>query len=106
MQGGIQGDLIDAYDLWADNPGPPSTIDTYNLNIAKTMLLYANYNWCLNNEFKYRLQSAQRALRNGVIAVIIAGAVSPWAVSSSAGGASGLPQTTPLVSSHAPASIH
>ncbi len=70
------------------------------------MLLYANYNWCLNNEFKYRLQSAQRALRNGVIAVIIAGAVSPWAVSSSAGGASGLPQTTSVVSSHAPARIH
>jgi hypothetical protein len=104
VQGGIQGEVIDAYDLWADNSGNP--IDKYNLNIAKTVLLYANYNWCLNNEFKYRLQSAQRALRNGVIAVIIAGAVSPWAVSSSAGGANGLPLTTPVISSHAPTSTH
>lgn len=103
VHGAIQGEVIDAYDLWADNPNG-NDIDKYNLNIAKTALLYANYNWCLNNEFKYRLQSAQRALRNGVIAVIIAGAVSPWAVSAS--GASGLPQTTPVVSSHATASTH
>jgi hypothetical protein len=105
VHGAIQGEVIDAYDLWADNPNG-LTIDKYNLNIAKTELLYANYNWCLNNEFKYRLQSAQRALRNGVIAVILAGAVSPWAVSSSAGGASGLPQTTSVVSSHATAHIY
>lgn len=103
IHGGIQGDLIDAYDLWADNP--QSEIYNYNFRIAKTVLLYANYNWCLNNDFKYRLQSAQRAVRNGVLAVIVAGAISPWAVSPSTSAPGAPPQPTPSVSSHATASV-
>lgn len=102
VHGAIQGDLVDARDLWSYNPAQTS-INGYNLNIAKTMLLYANYNWCLNNDFKYRLQSAQRALRNGVIAVIIAGAVSPWAVSPSTSPTGAPTQPTPPASSHATA---
>jgi hypothetical protein len=100
VHGAIQGEVIDAYDLYADNPGQLQ-LDDYNLNVAKTQLLYAYYNWCMNNGFKYRLQSAQRALRNGVIAVIIAGGFSPWAITTT----TALPRPTPVISSHATASV-
>lgn len=100
VHGDIQGEVIDGCNLWAG--GPVLSLNQYNLNVAKTELLYANLNWCLNNRFKYRLQSAQRCLRNGVIATIIAGALSPWAVTSSTGA---LPQTTPLIATHATASV-
>jgi hypothetical protein len=46
--------------------------------MAKINLLYGTFNWCLNNKFKDLLHSAQACLRNGLIAIIIAGALSPW----------------------------
>jgi len=103
VHGALQGEVIDAYDLYADNLGQ-LTLDPYNLNIAKTMLLYAYYNWCMNNSFKYRLQSAQRALRNGVIAIIIAGGFSPWAITPSSSTTTALARPTPVISSHEMAS--
>jgi hypothetical protein len=80
VQGDIQGDFTDPTDLLQSSE---STADQnrYNVNVAKTDLLYAISNWCLNNEFKFRLNSAQGYLRNGIIAIIAAGALSPWAIS-------------------------
>ena len=57
--------------------GPEISPNGYSVYLAKADLLYATSEWCLNNEFKYRLNSAQRSLRNGIIAVIIAGALAP-----------------------------
>lgn len=76
----VQGAVIDAHDMHVDST---LTLDKYNCRVAKANLLYGTFNWCLNNKFKYRLQSAQRLLRNGVIVVIIAGALSPWLLTAS-----------------------
>jgi hypothetical protein len=78
VHGDIQGEVIDFNDLNDSRPG--TTLDEYNFNAAKALLICGKLNWCLNNNFKFRLQSAGRALRNGVIAVIVAGALSPWAL--------------------------
>jgi len=75
VQGDIQGEVIDARDMHVDST---LTLDQYNRRVAKTNLLYGTYNWCLNNKFKYRLKAAQYLLRNGVIAIAIAGALAPW----------------------------
>jgi hypothetical protein len=78
VQGGIQGEVVGPEDLHRGSPeGDPNA---YNVNIAKTNLLYAMYEWCLNNEFKFRLNSAQTCLRNGIVAIIVAGVMSPWAM--------------------------
>jgi hypothetical protein len=103
VHGDIQGDTIDPHDLVVGKP--TLVLDQYNCNVAKTNLLYGTFNWCLNNKFKYRLHSAQRYLRNGLIAIIVAGALSPWLLTTGATGTtSGLPQTSPLVGTHATAS--
>lgn len=101
VHGDIQGEVIDWNDLVRCHP--EKTVDEYNFNVATALLLYANLNWCLNNNFKYRLHSAGRALRNGVIAIILAGALSPWAVTpttsntTGATGTTGVPTHTTLV---------
>jgi hypothetical protein len=76
VHSGIQGEVIDARDLHDIDPRHP--LDIYNRDAAKSNLLYGTFNWCLNNRFKILLQSAQVCLRNGLIAIIIAGALSPW----------------------------
>jgi hypothetical protein len=78
VQGDIQGNVLGAQDL--HRLGPEISPNGYSVYLAKADLLYATSEWCLNNEFKYRLNSAQRSLRNGIIAVIIAGALAPWAL--------------------------
>jgi hypothetical protein len=78
VQGDIQGNVLGAQDL--HRLGPELSPNGYSVYLAKADLLYATSEWCLNNEFKYRLNSAQRSLRNGIIAVIIAGALAPWAL--------------------------
>lgn len=83
VQGDIQGEVFDPRDLRVDATRP---LDYYNCSVAKINLLYGMFNWCLNNKFKYRLQSAQRCLRNGLIAIILAGALSPWALTSGSSG--------------------
>ena len=94
VQGDIQGEVFDAHDLRVDATRP---LDQYNCSVAKINLLYGMFNWCLNNKFKYRLQSAQRCLRNGLIAIILAGALSPWALTSSTSGSTSAPTTTSVV---------
>jgi hypothetical protein len=101
VHGDIQGVGIDFDDLKACNPD--HVLDLYNFDTSEALLIYGKLNWCLNNNFKYRLHSAGRALRNGVIAVIVAGALSPWALMPSTSTNSTLP-TTHLSSSQAVAS--
>jgi hypothetical protein len=76
VHGGIQGEAVDARDLHLSDTIQP--LDQYNCNMAKINLLYGTFNWCLNNKFKDLLHSAHVCLRNGLIAIIIAGALSPW----------------------------
>jgi hypothetical protein len=101
VHGDIQGEVIDWNNL--DTCNPRETLDAYNFNVSLVLLTYANLNWALNNNFKHRLHSAGRSLRNGVIAVIVAGVLSPWAITSTTSGATGttgaLPQATFVVSS-------
>ena len=103
VHGDIQGDVIDFNDL--NTSHPETTLDEYNFNAAKPLLICGKLNWCLNNNFKFRLQSAGRALRNGVIAAIVAGALSPWALTSGGTSApSGLDPATPAA--HLEVAIH
>jgi hypothetical protein len=76
VHGAIQGEAVDARDLHLGDA--IQSLDQYNCNMAKINLLYGTFNWCLNNKFKDLLHSAQACLRNGLIAIIIAGALSPW----------------------------
>jgi uncharacterized membrane protein (GlpM family) len=76
VQGEMQGNVVGPADLTRSQPR--AGVNRYNVNMAKTNLLYAMANWYLNNNFKYRLISAQCYLRNGIIAIIIAGVLSPW----------------------------
>ena len=98
VQGDIQGEVIDWNNLDVSDPKKP--LDAYNFNVALWLLTYANLNWCLNNNFKHRLHSAGRALRNGVVAIILAGALSPWAVTPNTSTTS-TPPATHLVGSQA-----
>jgi len=76
VQGEMQGNVVGPADL--SRGQPRLGLNKYNINMAETNLLYAMANWYLNNNFKYRLNSAQRYLRNGIIAIIVAGVLSPW----------------------------
>ena len=76
VQGDIQGNAVGPDDLLFSCPQQDP--DDYAINVAKRNLLYATIDWCLNNSFKFRLNSAQRYLRNGIIAIIAAGVLSPW----------------------------
>jgi hypothetical protein len=99
VHGDIQGEVIDLSDLIASSP--QSGQDDYNYNVAKVLLIDGKVNWCLNNNFKYRLNSAGRALRNGVIAISIAGALSPWALPATNSGTASAPFPTTYQASSA-----
>jgi hypothetical protein len=75
VHGEIQGNVVGPHDLLLS--GPQLELNEYNVNVAKVHLGYAVTNWCLNNDFKFRLNSAQRCLRNGIVAIIVAGMLSP-----------------------------
>jgi hypothetical protein len=76
---GMQGGFVDATDLPAQ-PGEQTDANRYEVRLARVHLDYTSYNYKLNNELRYRLLSAQRCLRNGVLAVMVAGIVSPAAL--------------------------
>jgi hypothetical protein len=97
VQGDIQGDVVGPHDLLLNDPR--LEVNKYDINTAKTYLGYAVTNWCLNNEFKSRLNSAQRYLRNGIVAIIIAGVLSPLLVNTTASNSSSV--LTP-VATHQP----
>lgn len=79
VQGDIGGNVVGPHDLLLGDPQLEA--NKYSINIAKTYLGYSVTNWCLNNEFKFWLNSAQRYLRNGIIAIIIVGVLSPLLIS-------------------------
>lgn len=82
VQGSEQGNVVD--------PGNISTgdhqqdIDVYNIQLARQYLKYTVLNYQVNNRLKFQLHSAQRYLRNGIIAIIIAGMLSPLALHAAA----------------------
>jgi hypothetical protein len=81
VQGSRQGSIIDPTDL-PPKGGNELNADPYALRLAKVHLIYTIQNYSSNNSLKFKLVSGQRYLRNGIIAIIIAGILSPLALHS------------------------
>jgi hypothetical protein len=81
VQGDKQGAVIDPTDL-EPRDGEPEHGDSYAVRISAEHLRYTVYDYQVNNRIKFRLLCSQRCLRNGIIAIIIAGIASPWALGS------------------------
>jgi hypothetical protein len=79
VQGDRQGSTIDPTDL-PPNSAEETKLEIYNVRMAKVYLSYTIANYKLNNVLKSRLYSGQRCLRNGIIAIIVAGMLSPLAL--------------------------
>jgi hypothetical protein len=92
VHGGIQDNVVGPGDLMP--AGIELNVNGYNVKVAKVQLSYAVENWRLNNDFKFRLNSAQRYLRNGIIAIIVAGILSPLSLGTPATSAASMPQIT------------
>jgi hypothetical protein len=84
VQGDWQGAVIDPTDLQPKNHETHDG-DSYAVRVAAAHLRYTVYDYKLNNRIKFRLLCSQRCLRNGVVAIIIAGIASPWAIGTLAG---------------------
>jgi hypothetical protein len=82
VQAATRGNVLDPGDLVVSvgelNP------DEYNLHLAKRNLLYTVQNYKVNNVLMFKLHSAQRCLRNGIVAIILAGMLSPLALHTAA----------------------
>jgi hypothetical protein len=78
VQGDRQGSIVDPTDL----PPADMAANKYSVVMARVHLKYTIWNYQTNNAVKYRLESAQRYLRNGIICIIAAGILSPWALHS------------------------
>jgi hypothetical protein len=99
VQGDRQGSVTDPTDLPPE--GDEGTkLDKYNLRMSRIYLRYTIANYRLNNILKSRLHSSQLCLRNGIIAIIIAGMLSPVALRG------GSTATSSLPSAHATAACH
>jgi hypothetical protein len=79
VQGDEQGGVVDPTDLQPRN-GEPEHEGSYAVRVASEHLRYTVYDYEVNNRIKFRLLCSQRCLRNGIIAIIIAGIASPWAL--------------------------
>jgi hypothetical protein len=79
VQGARQGAVVDPTDLPA-TAAERTSDGLYNIRIAEVQLESFVYNYRLNNELKYLLLSSQRCLRNGLLAIILAGVISPAAL--------------------------
>jgi len=79
IQAAMQGNVVDPNDIPPASP-VEGTPNGYNVKLAKSHLEYTIKNYKHNNDLKSKLVSAQRFLRNGIIAIIVAGIVSPWAL--------------------------
>jgi hypothetical protein len=82
VQGSEKGNVMDPADIRAG--GYSQDLDGYNIRLAKKNLTYTVLNYAVNNLLKFQLNSAQRNLRNGIIAIIVAGILSPWALHTTA----------------------
>jgi|SRR5215813_1275508 len=85
VQGSRQGSIVDPTDL-PPKGGNELNTDPYALRLAKVHLTYTIQNYASNNALKFKLVSGQRCLRNGIIAIIIAGILSPLALHSEGSG--------------------
>jgi hypothetical protein len=78
VQASLRGNVLDPSDIAVGigelNP------NEYNVYLAKKNLLYTVKNYEVSNLLMFRLQSAQRCLRNGIVAIIFAGMLSPLAL--------------------------
>jgi hypothetical protein len=74
----LRGNVVDPSDLAvsASEMNPKE----YNIHLAKRNLIYTVKNYEVNNLLTFRLHSAQRCLRNGIVAIIVAGMLSPLAL--------------------------
>jgi hypothetical protein len=90
VQGDNQGSLTDPTDLPPNDPAE-TNLENYNLRMSKVYLNYTIANYALNNTLKSRLQSSQRCLRNGIIAIMVAGMLSPVALGGGAASTSSSP---------------
>jgi hypothetical protein len=89
VQGQVKGNVVDPSNI---SRAEKENINRYQMELAIDLLNYTTANYGVNNDFKFKLNSAQRCLRNGIIAIIIAGLLSPWALRAAAsGGSSTLP---------------
>jgi hypothetical protein len=89
IQGQVKGNVVDPSNI---SRADKADINRYQIKLAINLLDYTVANYRVNNDFKFKLNSAQRCLRNGIIAIIIAGVLSPWALRAAAGnGTSTLP---------------
>lgn len=78
VQGSEQGNVVDPGNIGTGANQP--NIDVYNIQLAREYLSYTVLNYEVNNRLKFQLHSAQRYLRNGIMAIIIAGMLSPLAL--------------------------
>jgi hypothetical protein len=74
----LRGNVADPGDLAvsASEMNP----NEYNIHLATRNLTYTVRNYEVNNLLTFRLHSAQRCLRNGIVAIIVAGMLSPLAL--------------------------
>jgi hypothetical protein len=87
VQASLRGNVLDPSDITirTDELNPTA----YNIYLAKKNLLYSVKNYEVSNLLMFRLQSAQRCLRNGIVAIIFAGMLSPLALHTAATSGSG-----------------
>lgn len=89
VQGQVKGSVVDPSNIAR---AEKSNVNRYDMALAIDLLDYTVKNYGVNNDFKYKLHSAQLCLRNGIIAIIIAGMLSPWILRTAAAiGSSTLP---------------
>jgi hypothetical protein len=89
VQGQVKGNVVDPSDIVR---AEKSNVNQYDMALAIYLLDYTVKNYGVNNDFKFKLHSAQLCLRNGIIAIIIAGMLSPWTLRTAAAiGSSTLP---------------
>jgi len=81
VQGQVKGNTVDPTNISTEKTNDAKM---YDMELAIDLLNYTVNNYEVNNDFKYKLNSAQRCLRNGIIAITIAGILSPWTLRTAA----------------------
>jgi hypothetical protein len=81
IQGQVKGNVVDPSNI---STVDKADINRYQIRLAIKLMNYTVANYRVNNAFKFKLNSAQRCLRNGIIAIIIAGMLSPWTLRTAA----------------------
>jgi hypothetical protein len=82
VQASLRGNVADPGDLVVSTDEQNS--NEYCVRLAKRNLVYTVKNYEVNNLLMFRLHSAQCCLRNGIVAIILAGMLSPLALHTAA----------------------